>query len=122
MTSSLVRRPDIFCWVFRGRTPRSLMLFVGQTLVSLVKRRTSPAAVAAEFEHLAAGLLLHVVLRAGDAGDGGQADGDGAAELGLQRLAVFGGDGGKSLLAGGVPGMDEAAQRPMACSGQAAPG
>jgi hypothetical protein len=24
---SLVRRPEIFCWVFSGRTPRSLMLF-----------------------------------------------------------------------------------------------
>jgi hypothetical protein len=27
VTSSLARRPEIFCWVFRGRTPRSLMLF-----------------------------------------------------------------------------------------------
>ena len=69
--------------------------------------------VAAEFEQVAAGALLHRVPRAGDAGDGGQADGDSAAELLLQRLAVFGGDGGKSLLASGVPGMDEAAQRPL---------
>jgi hypothetical protein len=34
VTSSLVSRPEIFCWVFTGRTPRSLMLFVGQILVS----------------------------------------------------------------------------------------
>jgi hypothetical protein len=27
VTSSLARRPEIFCWVFGGRTPRSLMLF-----------------------------------------------------------------------------------------------
>jgi hypothetical protein len=27
VTSSLARRPEIFCWVFSGRTPRSLMLF-----------------------------------------------------------------------------------------------
>src|ERR1035441_10331311 len=42
VTSSLVRRPEIFCWVFRGRTPRSLILFVGQILVSAVNRSTSP--------------------------------------------------------------------------------
>jgi hypothetical protein len=27
VVSSLVKRPDIFCWVLFGRTPRSLMLF-----------------------------------------------------------------------------------------------
>ena len=70
------------------------------------------AAVAAEFEHLAAGLLPHAVPRSGDAGDGGEAYADGAAELELQGLALFGGDGGQPVLAGGVPGMDEAAQRP----------
>jgi hypothetical protein len=31
VTSSLARRPEIFCWVFSGRTPCSLMLFVGPT-------------------------------------------------------------------------------------------
>ena len=86
--------------------------FVGQTLVSVGEPEHVGLPVAAEFEQLAAGLLPDLVLRAGDAGDGGQADGDGAAELGLQRFPVFGGDGGKSLLAGGVPGTDEAAQRP----------
>jgi hypothetical protein len=44
-------------------------------------------AATAELGHLAAGLLLHGVLRPGDAGHGGEADGDGAAELQFQRLA-----------------------------------
>jgi hypothetical protein len=62
-------------------------------------------AVAAELEHLAAGLLPHGVPRAGDAGDGGQADGDGAAELQFQRLAAGGGD------VGGVPARGRRARR-----------
>jgi hypothetical protein len=41
VASSLVSRPEIFCWVFSGRTPRSLILFVGQILVSVVNRSTS---------------------------------------------------------------------------------
>src|SRR5580704_11350291 len=41
VTSSLVRRPLIICWVFRGRTPRSERLLVGQTDVSEAKRSTS---------------------------------------------------------------------------------
>jgi hypothetical protein len=32
VTSSLARRPEIFCCVFSGRTPLSLMLFVGHTM------------------------------------------------------------------------------------------
>ena len=34
-------------------------------------------------------------------------------ELVLQRLAHIGGDGVQALLAGGVPGLDQAAQRPL---------
>ena len=34
-------RPEIFCWVLFGRSPDSLMLFVGHTPVSVVNRRTS---------------------------------------------------------------------------------
>jgi hypothetical protein len=34
VASLLVSRPEIFCWVFSGRTPRSLMLLVGHTRVS----------------------------------------------------------------------------------------
>ena len=33
--------PEIFCWVLVGRTPRSLMLFVGQIRVSVANRSTS---------------------------------------------------------------------------------
>src|SRR5580693_8081455 len=87
VTSSLVRRPLIFCWVFRGRTPRSERLLVGQTDVSEAKRSTFGLAGPAELKHLAAGLLLHGGLRAGDAGHRGQADRDGAAELPLKGLA-----------------------------------
>ena len=117
MTSSLARRPEIFCWVFSGRTPRSLMLFVGQMLVSVGEPEHVAAAVAAEFEQLAAGPLLRAVLRAGDAGHAGQAGEDGVPELVLQRFAHVGGDGGQALLAGGVPGMDQAAQRPLRLHG-----
>jgi hypothetical protein len=112
VTSSLASRPEIFCWVSGGRR---------------VLRCCSPAdaGIGGEPEHaglpglagleeLAARLLLHLVLRARDAGDRGQADGDGAAELSLQRLALFRGDGGKSLLARGVPGADEARRDRMA--------
>ncbi len=38
-------------------------------------------------------------------------------ELAGQRLEDIGGDGGKSLLKGGVPGMDHAAQRPLGLHG-----
>jgi hypothetical protein len=41
--SSLVSRPEIFCWVLVGRRPRSLMLLVGQIRVSVQNRRTSPS-------------------------------------------------------------------------------
>ena len=41
VVSLLVSWPDIFCWVFSGRTPRSLVLFVGQIRVSVVNRSTS---------------------------------------------------------------------------------
>jgi hypothetical protein len=114
-----VGRPEIFCWVFSGRTPRSLRLFVGQLLVSAVKRRTSSRWSRQNSSSPRQGLCFTVFPRAWDAGDGGEADGDSAAELQFQGLAVFGGDGGKSLLAGRVPGTDEAAQRPPGLLGPA---
>jgi hypothetical protein len=40
----------------------------------------------------------------------------------LQRLAHIGGDGVQALLAGGVPGMDQARSARCACTGQTAPG
>jgi hypothetical protein len=45
-------------------------------------------AVAAQFQQLTAGVLLHGGLRAWNLADRGEADGDRAAELGLQRFAV----------------------------------
>src|SRR5947208_506418 len=62
---------------------------------------------------LAGGLLLRAVLRARGAGHAGQAGEDGVPELVLQRLAHIGGNGVQALLAGGVPGTDQAAQRPL---------
>ena len=70
------------------------------------------AAVAAEFQQLAAGPLFRAVLRPGDAGHAREAGQDRVPELVLQRFPHAGGDGLQALLAGGVPGMDEAAQRP----------
>jgi hypothetical protein len=55
------------------------------------------AAVAAEFQQLAAGLLLRAVLRPGDAGHAGQAREDGVPELVFQRLPDVGGDGGLNV-------------------------
>src|ERR1035441_7656405 len=74
-------------------------------------------AALAEFQQLAAGLLLHGVLRAGDAGDAGQPGQHRVPELLLQRSGDLGGDEGKLLLAGLVPGVDEAAQRPLRLHG-----
>ena len=117
MTSSLARRPEIFCCVFRGRTPRSADIVRGPDAGVLGEQQHVAAAVAAEFEQLAAGLLLRAVLRAGDAGHAGQAGQDGVPELVLQRFPHAGGDGVQALLAGGVPGMDQAAQRPLRLHG-----
>ena len=69
--------------------------------------------VAAELEQVAAGVLGGGVLRAGDAGDGGQADGDGAAELPDHGLRFVLGDGGQAVVAGVVPGVDQAAEPPL---------
>ena len=115
VVSSLVSRPETFCWVFVGRTPRSLMLFVGQIAVSAVNRRNGVfvAGLRAEFEQVTAGVLGGGVLRAGDAGDGGQPGADRAAELQDQRVRGVGGDHRQAGVAGSVPGADQAAQRPL---------
>jgi hypothetical protein len=78
--------------------------------------------VPAELEHLPAWLLLHAVLRAGNAGNRGQAERDRSAELQLKGFADLGRDGGQVLLAGGVPGVDEAAQGPLGLLRPAAAG
>ena len=61
-------------------------------------------------------------LRAGDAGDAGQADENGVPELVLRRLQIVCGNHGKSLVNGGVPGMDHVAQRPLGLHRQTASG
>ena len=71
------------------------------------------SAVAAEFQQLVTGLLPGAVLRAGDAGHAGQPGQDGVPELVLQRFPDTGGNSVQALPAGGVPGMDQAAQRPL---------
>ena len=55
-------------------------------------------------------MLFRGVLRPGDAGHGGEADGDGAAELPLKWLAEAGGDLVQAGVAGLVAGVDQAAQ------------
>ena len=57
------------------------------------------------------------VLGAGDAGHGGQADGDGAPELGDERPGRVAGDRGQAVAAGDVPGVDQAAQCPLRLGG-----
>jgi len=53
------------------------------------------------------------VLRAGDAGDAGQPGPHRAAELQDQRVRRGGGDRFEVVVAGGVPGADQAAQCPL---------
>src|ERR1039458_4943554 len=118
VTSSLVRRPEIFCWVFRGRTPRLLILFVGQILVSAVSRSTSPWRPLQNSSRSRPGFCFTEFFGpGGDAGDAGQPGQHRVPELLLQRSGDLGGDEGKLLLAGLVPGVDEAAQRPLRLHG-----
>jgi len=68
---------------------RARWVAVGHTAGDVDERRVTRALLS---EQVAAGALLDLVLRAGDAGDAGQADVDGTAELGDQRLSDIGGD------------------------------
>jgi hypothetical protein len=110
VTSSLVSRPEIFCCVLVGRRSRSLMLFVGQIRVSKQKRRTSFSRSRQNSSSSRPGLLRGGVARAGHPRHLRQADPDGAAEFGGQRVAERLGDLGHACGAGGVPGADQAAQ------------
>ena len=67
----------------------------------------------AELQHVPAGVLGGGVLRPGDPGDVGQPGQDRVAELEGQRVRRGGGDLAQALLAGLVPGADQAAQRPL---------
>ncbi len=113
MVSSLVSRPEIFCCVLVGRRSRSLMLFVGQIRVSEQKPRTFVFAVMAELQQVASGMLGGVVARPGHSWHLRQADSDGVSELAQQWVADMLGDLGQAVFAGGVPGVDEAAQRTL---------
>jgi hypothetical protein len=73
--------------------------------------------VAAELEQVSAGVLGGGVLRPGDAGHVGKAGQDRVPELGDQRAGDARRDLGLAALAGGVPGLDEAAQRPLGLAG-----
>src|SRR6266496_1220735 len=112
VTSSLARRPEIFCCVFRGRTPLSLMLFVGQMLVSSVNRSTSLRRSRQNSSSSRPGFCFVLFFGPGTRGTLARPEEDGVPELVLQRLAHIGGNGVQALLAGGVPGTDQAAQRP----------
>ena len=73
--------------------------------------------VAAEFEHVPAGMLFRAVPGAGDAGNAGECDGDGAAELQLEGFADGGGDRVQALVAGLVAGVDQLAERVLRLGG-----
>jgi len=49
-------RPEIFCWVVWGRTPRSLMSFAGQILVSHADARGGQHTRHPDDRHLVAAL------------------------------------------------------------------
>ena len=99
MVSWLVRRPEIFCWVFSGRTPRSLMLFVGQIVVSRVNRRTSSWRSRQNSSRSRPGCWAVECFGPGMRGMR-QAGQDGVAELADQRAGGGGGDLGPAVVAG----------------------
>ena len=95
---------------YSGRSPDSLMLFVGHTSGVGGESQDVGFAVAAELEHVPAGVLFRAVPGAGDAGHVGQGDGDRAAEQLLQGFADGGGDRGQAVAAGLVAGVDQRAE------------
>ena len=96
--SSLMSLPEIFCWVFSGRTPRSLMLLVGHTRVSSEPQHVVLAGMA-ELQQVAAGCWAVVFFGPGDAGHVGQAGKDRVTELADQRVPHVHGNLGPALLA-----------------------
>ena len=77
-------------------------------------------AVAAELQHVQAGMLPGGVLRARDAGHVGQGDGDRAAELLLEGLADGCGDRVRAVAAGLVAGIDSLRRASCAWPGRCA--
>jgi hypothetical protein len=74
--------------------------------------------VAAEVQQLAAGLLPDGGPGAGDAADGGQAEGDGAAELSSSGLRTSSGTAGRSWSRAACQARMRARSAFIACSGQ----
>src|SRR6266480_226198 len=113
VTSSLARRPEIFCWVFSGRTPRSLMLFVGQTLVFPVKRSTSSRCPLQNSSSSRPGFCFVLFLGPGTRGTLASPARTACRNWCSSGLSASAGIAERSLFTGGVPGMDHAAQRPL---------
>jgi hypothetical protein len=111
--SQLVSRPEIFCSVFSGRMPRSEMLLAGHTPGVSGEPEYVGLPVAAEFQQFPAGVLGGGALGAGDAGHVGEPGQHRVPELAGERVAYVRRDLGQALVAGGVPGADQASQRPL---------
>src|SRR5205085_6533774 len=102
-----------FLLCFQGADAALAEIVRGPDAGVLGEQQDVAAAVAAEFQQLAAWFLLRAVLRAGIAGHAGQPGEDRVPELMRQRIPDGGGNEGKPLLTGGVPCADQAAERPL---------
>ena len=91
--------------------------FVGHTLVSSVNSSTSLRRSRQNSSSSRPGFCFVLFFGPGTRGTLARPGQDGVPELVLQRVPDTGGDGVQALLAGGVPGMDQAAQRPLRLHG-----
>ena len=90
---------------------------MGQTLVSSVNSSTSLRRSRQNSSSSRPGFCFVLFFGPGTRGTLARPGEDGVPELVLQRFPDAGGDGVQALLAGGVPGMDQAAQRPLRLHG-----
>ena len=117
MVSSLVSRPEIFCWVLVGRTPRSLMLFVGQIRVSVVNRSTSSSRSRQNSSRSRPGCWAVEFFGPGMRGTADRPTVTARRNSVISGSGRVGGDRGQAVVAGDVPGVDQAAQRPLRLGG-----
>ena len=112
--SSLVSRPEIFCWVLEGRRSRSLRLLVGQMRVSAQNPRTSPSWSRQNSSRARPGGWA-VVLR----GPGLGRTWARPTRMAWRNSLISGGcwDRRQVGVAGVVPGVDQAAQRALGLLG-----
>ena len=89
------------------------ILFVGHTLVSSVNISTSLRRSRQNSSSSRPGFCFVLFFGPGTRGTLARPGQDGVPELALQRFPHAGGDGVQALLAGGVPGADQGAQRPL---------